>query len=288
METSLIRKITLNWFYYGLYLGFCTFNLGILARPVIAQPAFISSEIISLSNQENVQNNLLNQGRIAYQAGRYAEATAIWHKANQQYQRKDNSLHQALSFNYLALSSYQQGNLIQAEQYLAQSLELLAEQSSATNLNLYGQALNIQGRLELTRGNAENALTSWQRAEEVYQEAGDQIGILGSQLNQAQALQNLGLYRRSQKILEATAQQIQEQSDPQLKISGLRSLGMALQITGDLNLAQEVLEQSLAIAQELNLSEEISTSLFSLGNVTRALNQPENAIAFYQQAAKNI
>ena len=61
---------------------------------------------------------------------------------------------------------------------------------------------------------------------------------------------------------------------------------MALQITGDLNLAQEVLEQSLAIAQELNLSEEISTSLFSLGNVTRALNQPENAIAFYQQAAE--
>ena len=282
MKTSLTRKRTLNLLHHSLCLSLCTFILGTFATPILAQKTFSSTEIISQSNQEN----LLNKGRIAYQSGRYAEATAIWQEANQHYQTADNSLRQALSFNYLALSSYQQGDLLQAQQYLSQSLELLQQQSTPNSLNIYAQALNTQGRLELAMGDAEAALTSWKTAAEVYQQAEDEVGMLGSQLNQAQALQNLGLYRRSQKLLEKTAQQIQEQSDPNLKISGLRSLGRALQITGDLNFAQETLQQSLAISQELDLPEETSATLFSLGNVTRALNQPETAIAFYRQAAE--
>ncbi len=282
MKTSLTRKRTLNLLHHSLCLSLCTFILGTFATPILAQKTFSSTEIISQSNQEN----LLNKGRIAYQSGRYAEATAIWQEANQHYQAADNSLRQALSFNYLALSSYQQGDLLQAQQYLSQSLELLQQQSTPNSLNIYAQALNTQGRLELAMGDAEAALTSWKIAAEVYQQAEDEVGMLGSQLNQAQALQNLGLYRRSQKLLEKTAQQIQEQSEPNLKISGLRSLGRALQITGDLNFAQETLQQSLAISQELDLPEETSATLFSLGNVTRALNQPETAIAFYRQAAE--
>ena len=182
MDTSLTKKRTLNLLSYSLCLGFCTFTLGTLASPVLAQKTFNSTEITSPSSQEN----LLNQGRIAYQSGRYAEATAIWQEANQQYQTADNSLSQALSFNYLALSSYQQGNLLQAEQYLSQSLELLQQRTTETSLNIYAQAINTQGRLELARGNSEAALESWQTAAEVYQKAGDRVGILGSQLNQAQ------------------------------------------------------------------------------------------------------
>ena len=87
METSLPRKNALNWLHYSLCLGFCTFNFSILARPVIAQNTSIPTNIISSSDQEN----LLDQGRIAYQAGRYAEATEIWTKANQNYQT--DSLH---------------------------------------------------------------------------------------------------------------------------------------------------------------------------------------------------
>ncbi|MGK7898931.1 MAG: CHAT domain-containing protein [Xenococcus sp. (in: cyanobacteria)] len=280
MENSLTRRRTLNWLHYSLCLGFCTFAISTFPKPVLAQKTLSSTEITSSANQEN----LLNQGKIAYQAGRYSQATEIWQAANKQYQTTDNFLPLALSFNYLALSSYQQGNLIQAEQYLAQSLELLHQESSTTGLNIYAQALNTQGRLELAQGNTKNALKSWEKAAGVYRQAGDRLGILGSQLNQAQALQNLGLYRRSQKLLEATAKEIETQTDPNLKMSGLRSLGQALQVTGDLHLAQEMLEQSLAISQELNLPEESSVTLFSLGNVARALNQPEKAIAFYQQA----
>lgn len=285
METKLTKEKALSWWQYSLCLGFCTFNLGILATPVIAQQALISTGTTSSSHQEN----LLNKGRIAYQAGRYAEATAIWTEANQNYQATADTLRQALSFNYLALSNYQQGNLLQAKQYLNQSLSLLQQDSpeatSETGVNIYAQALNTQGRLELAMGNSEAARASWENAAEIYQQAEDQVGVLGSQLNQAQALQSLGLYRRSQKLLEQTADKIQSQSDSHLKMSGLRSLGMALQITGNLDLAQEKLAESLAISQELNLPEETSATLFSLGNVAKALKNSEKAIAFYQQAA---
>ena len=281
METSLPRKNTLNWLHYSLCLGFCTFNFWILARPVIAQNTSIATNIISSSDQEN----LLDKGKIAYQAGRYAEATEIWTEANQNYQTEASSLHQALSLNYLALSNYQQGNLEQAQQYISQSLALLQQDDSEVSLNIYAQALNTQGRLELAMGNGKAALASWENSAQVYEQAGDQVGILGSRLNQAQALQHMGLYRRSQKLLEQTALQIQDQSDSHLKMSGLRSLGMALQITGDLDLARETLTESLAISQELDLPEETSTTLFSLGNVAKALKDSETAIAFYQEAA---
>jgi hypothetical protein len=43
----------------------------------------------------------------------------------------------------------------------------------------------------------ENALDSWQFAAKTYAEAGDEMGVLGSEINLAQALQTLGLYGRA-------------------------------------------------------------------------------------------
>ena len=250
--------------------------------PTVAQSTLVATETRSFSHL-----TLLKQGKIAYEAGRYAQATSLWQQAYQQKQKTKNLIEQVLILNYLSLSSQKQGNWQQAEQYITRSLNILESQPELKNNNLkvYAQSLNTKGRLQLGIGKAEAALSSWQQAEEIYQQAGDEIGKLGSEINQAQALQNLGLYRRAQKLLEEVALKLNEQSDPTLKIAGLRGLGIALQNTGNLSYAQEILQQSLAISQQLNLSEETSNTLFSLGNVARALKQPENAIAFYQQAA---
>uniref|UniRef100_A0ACD5H0S1 Uncharacterized protein n=1 Tax=Desertifilum tharense IPPAS B-1220 TaxID=1781255 RepID=A0ACD5H0S1_9CYAN len=47
-----------------------------------------------------------------------------------------------------------------------------------------------------------------------------------------------------------------------------------------------MLEQSLAIAQRLNLGAEANASLFSLANTLRALNQPQAALEAYQTVAQ--
>ncbi|MDJ0746247.1 MAG: CHAT domain-containing protein [Xenococcaceae cyanobacterium MO_167.B27] len=267
-----------------LYFWWVLLVLGAIApvTPTVAQSTLVATETRSFSHL-----TLLKQGKIAYEAGRYAQATSLWQQAYQQKQKTENLIEQVLILNYLSLSSQKQGNWQQAEQYITRSLNILESQPELKNNNLkvYAQSLNTKGRLQLGIGKAEAALSSWQQAEEIYQQADDEIGKLGSEINQAQALQNLGLYRRAQKLLEEVALKLNEQSDPTLKIAGLRGLGIALQNTGNLSYAQEILQQSLAISQQLNLSEETSNTLFSLGNVARALKQPENAIAFYQQAA---
>lgn len=293
MVTNLATKRRFNPFRYSFWSILFTLGAIALITPAIAQPNLLLTERRSLSS-----STLLQKGKIAYEAGRYAEATTTWQQAYQQYQAQENLLNQALSLSYLALSSHKQGNWSQAKQYIAQSLAILESKPKlkAENLAIYAQALNTQGRLQLAMGKIETAIESWQQAAEVYQQTGDEIGTLGSQINQAQALQSLGLYRRSHKLLEQISTKITEQPDSRLKIAGLRSLGIALQVTGNLDYGQDVLEQSLAISQKLKLSEESSTTLFSLGNIARVLGTQNIAIrrrnsattpayTFYQQAA---
>lgn len=229
------------------------------------------------------KSNLIAQGKSAYQGGRYTEAKALWQQA---YQQASDPLIQAQTLNHLALTSHKLGEWSQAQAYLTQSLELLEENKSQPNvLKIEAQALNTQGRLELAKGKADVALTSWQQAAKVYRQVGDDVGILGVEINQAQAWQNLGLYRRAQKRLQQIATRLESQSDPSLKIAGWRNLGIALQVTGDLKLAREVLNRSLNLARELNLTEESSATLFSLGNNAVASGDRDRALDFYQQAA---
>ncbi len=273
--------------------------------PVLAQSTLVAREISISSHSSSASvSTLLRQGKTAYEAGNYTKATATWQKAYQQYQAEGNLINQALSLSYLSLSSQKQGNWQAAKEYIAQSLDILESEPKlkAKNLAIYAQVINTQGRLQLATGKIEAAIVSWKQAAEAYQKAGDDIGTLGSQINQAQALQSLGLYRRSQKLLIEIASQLQEKPDSRLKISGLRTLGIALQVSGNLNDAQEILQESLAISEKLNLPEESSATLLSLGDTVRASgdlpkgeaqsdrNKRRNsdntpAYAFYEQAA---
>ena len=134
-------------------------------------------------------------------------------------------------------------------------------------------------------GKAKSALASWQEADRAYQQADDPLGRLGVEINQAQAWQSLGLYRRAQKNLEQIATKLAAQTDPSLRITGFRSLGITLQVTGDLEAARDLLEQSLTLSRELNLPAETSSTLFSLGNNALAKGDRNQAIDYFQQVA---
>ncbi|HEY9610187.1 MAG TPA: hypothetical protein V6C93_12535, partial [Allocoleopsis sp.] len=95
------------------------------------------------------------------------------------------------------------------------------------------QRLNTQGSLQLANGQPQVALQTWQEAEKAYAQAKDEMGVLGSKINQAQALQSLGMFRRSLDILEQVQQAIAIQPNSEVKATGLRSLGLAWQAVGD-------------------------------------------------------
>ncbi|MEX0272357.1 CHAT domain-containing protein [Leptolyngbyaceae cyanobacterium UHCC 1019] len=226
----------------------------------------------------------VQQGRSLYQAGRFLDAIAPWQAAAKTYQAEGDRLNQALTLSYLSLAYQKLGRFPEAKTAIYTSLDLLQqpEANSHNQLQILAQALNTQGSLELSQGNAEQALTIWQQATTAYGKAGDEAGRVGSLINQAQAQQSLGLYLRARKTLTEVSAALEPQTDPQIQVTGLRSLGNILRSIGDLETSQAVLEKAGAIARQANLPEDSASSVLSLGNTQRAQNNTAAALQAYQ------
>lgn len=255
-----------------------------MAVTVTPAKAFVQVPTTSTLNvsASTQPNNWLEQGRNLYRSGRFAEAVTIWQTAAQQYHTQGDRLNEALSLSYLSLAQQELNQWQAAQQSIEQSLKLL--QTSSADAILWAQALNTQANLQLHTGKAEIALASWQQAQKFYDQAGDKMGSLGSQINQAQALQTLGFYRRSKQQLEVLTQKLQGMPDNEIKVSGLRSLGLALQITGDSSKSQQILEQSLAIARQISAQPQLSSILIGLGQTAVDLQDPKAALDYFEQA----
>ena len=268
-------------------LGYIGLGLAALVMAIVILPsATLSYEPNPVIPISQSTTNLIQQGKARAAAGRYSEAATLWQQAADNYRRQGDRLGEARSLSYLSFAYLQLGQLDSAKSAVQDSKTLLGQASDqpGTAIILAG-LLNTEGNLQLTMGETEAALETWQTAAKTYELAGDQQGQLGATINQAQALQTLGLYRRSRATLEQVNQQMQSQPDTLLKATGLRSLGVALQVVGDLDSSREVLQQSLAINQKLGGNSAVASTLFSLGNTARADQQLEAAIDYYQQAA---
>lgn len=235
---------------------------------------------------------LVQQAEDRYRAGQLTEAIALWQQAADRYEKDGDRLNQALVLSFLAVAFDDLGQWTQAKGAIADSLVLIQNSKLETqNSNLVlAQVLTTQGQLQLAHGQASEAFATWHTAETAYRQANDTTGILGSQINQARALQSQGLYRRAAALMTQVEQSLQSQPDARFKMTGLRNLGKVLRLVGNLAQSRAVLEQSLAIAEQLQdktarSASDLSGILFSLGNTTRAQGEPDTALAFYQQAA---
>jgi CHAT domain-containing protein len=80
----------------------------------------------------------------------------------------------------------------------------------------------------------------------------------------------LGLSRKAISLLQQIQQTLLEQPNSHTLVIAERSLGDALLVTGDLKQSRTVLENSLKLAEELQLPQEIAAVNLSLGNLARA------------------
>ncbi|MEC4813685.1 MAG: CHAT domain-containing protein [Scytonema sp. PMC 1069.18] len=237
-----------------------------------------------LSGDEKILKDLAQQSRALYEAGRLAEAQEVLQKELHQYQVLRNTLGQAVTLSNLALVYQRRGMLHKATEAISNSLQLLGTQGSQQHLQVLAQTLIIQGSLQLEQGQTEQALKTWRRAEATYTQISNSSGIFQSRINQAQALQIQGFYRRAFKMLTEVGQSLESQPDSLTKAVELRALGDTLQLTGDLAQSRQILRKSLEIAQKLQSAQEVSAALLSLGNTVRIQEDYSSAIAFYQQA----
>ena len=228
-------------------------------------------------------DSLLQQGKTLYITGNFAKAVEVLQQAVKEYKQQGDSRRLAATLSNLSLAYQQLGAWSQAQQAITESLNLLKGENEKQNLQIFAQSLDIQGRLQLSMGQAEAALATWQQTEKIYKQTDNQSGVVRSLINQAQAWQTQGFYPRSVKILEEVSQTLKSQADSIEKTVSLRSLGDALLVLGDLENSRQALEESLIIARNLQSNPDIAASLFSLGNNARKQHQKPQAIAYYQQ-----
>lgn len=265
------------------------FSLGIHSLPQVRAVPGSQTEALTL----------VQRGKQHYDAGQFASAASLWQQAARSSALGGQLVQQAQILSWMSLAQQKLGHWSEAEAAIDASLSLL-DRLPQENPRVGAQILNAQGELQLAKGNPESALSSWKKVEQLYTSAGDEIGALGSQINQAQALQVLGLYRKAEKLLNKIATQLEEQSDSTIKIAGLHNLGHVWQQVGDLQASERVLQTSLAVAQRLQASPQYESQiLLSLANTEHSLAKRavslrdsaavqeyrSKAIAHYQQAA---
>lgn len=282
-------------------LIFVTPFLIMTVLPVVAQASLVPP-VQDLPNAGYVKSQseqvsdlpaplLVQQGRQLYKAGQFAEAARVLQQAAQDYQAQNDGLNQAIVLSNLSLAYQQLGQWSKAKSAIASSLKLLQTEQgdsrqnrSKEQLSTLAQVLNTQGNLQFSVGETQLALSTWEQATAIYAQIGDEAGVIGSQINQAQALEELGFNRRALATLTQVNKALSGQPDSLLKANGLRSFGNVLQEIGDLDQSRQVLQQSLAIAKALQSSPDISLVLFSLGNLAHSQQDSKAALDFYQQA----
>lgn len=286
------------------------------ASVATAFPKAIPTNNVSVSSS----SNLLQQGAELFQAEQFSEAAKVWRQAANAWEKSGDKLNQAQSLSYVSLAEQKLGNWEAAKTAIDTSLSLISNSRSQKNYPLIlAKVLNAQAHLELATGKPAEALKTWQEAATNYRKAGDSQGEIGSQINQAQAMQSLGLYRQAKTTLEQLAKSTLEQleakrikpfnslisdpsinilqnileqleaklrkqsdpltSDPLIKATVLRSLGNALRVTGNFEKSRELLKESLKVLEESLKNSPTLNSQSAIASTHFSLGNTARAIA---------
>ncbi|MEL6263299.1 MAG: CHAT domain-containing protein [Cyanobacteria bacterium J06626_6] len=246
------------------------------------QPSLTTPSPVAKAQFESSQ---LTQGQRQYDTGQLSAALHTWQQAAADSQLPP--LARALSWSYASIAAQDLGDWATATDAINSSLALLAnlttgQGTTLTNAEVKAQVLNTQGRLHLKKGQPEAAWETWQEAAQVYREADDELGNIGAQINQSQALQTMGLYRRAKLLLEKIAEKLQDQPQSEIKAIALKSLGTVFQTAGSLEQSKQYLNESLSIYRQIGRDADIADTLFALGNTARLMQDYEAAQQYYQ------
>lgn len=251
--------------------------------PLVAQQVWASTPIVQ-TQQNPLQ--LVEQGKKLYVAGQFQEAALVWQQTAEAFAAQGDKLNQAMALSNLSLTQQRLGKWDEAKLAIATSLKLLATQEKTpAQRRIQAQTFDIQGQLQLAVGRSQTALKTWQQAANIYKNIGNKQGIIQSEINQAQAMEELGLYPRAcETLLEALELEHQDCniSKPQLQnltaklsgtgnftslqVLGLRSLGDVLRVIGNSEQSQLVLAESVKLAQQLGDAQNLAAGYLSLGN----------------------
>jgi CHAT domain-containing protein len=283
-------KTYLIWSLLGLLLA------GITPVSILAHSAH-PTQVSQLPNISQQGSELVERGREFYETGDYQNAVTALTQARDLYRQQGKVLNEAIASSYLSLVYQKIGDWQAAERSILSSLEAVPLTGGTdAERQTRALALNTKGQYQLQVGQAESAFETWEQAEQDYASVNDTKGILGTQINQALALEQMGHYRRScnsllkglgvpgktcdrlpkgEAELKEFVAEFEAIENLELRALGLRSLGNALRAIGQLEASEWVLNESLEVSKRLGLTSNnlLVAGLLSLANTQSAIAQ---------------
>ncbi|MEG4403754.1 CHAT domain-containing protein [Microcoleus sp. MON2_D5] len=228
---------------------------------------------------------LVRQARTLYQEERFSEAVPLLQQAAAQFEAKGENLDRATALSNLAATYGQLALWEQAEQAVNSSLSAVRTQAKTPEQQrILAESLNIQGQLQLERGQTQDAIEIWTQAAKIFEQIDRKPQLFQVQINQSLAWETLGLYPRACKILLASFKlenQTCEVSTADLEslkngsvsleqVRAIHALGRVLRVLGQLERSQDLLSVGLEAAQKLGSRPEEAAIYLNLGNTVRA------------------
>ncbi|NET72067.1 MAG: tetratricopeptide repeat protein, partial [Sphaerospermopsis sp. SIO1G2] len=162
------------------------------------------------------------RARKLYEGKDFSASVEILKKTITNYQQVGDIPGLIIAWRNLSLVYQKIGDIQQANQAINQSLNQIKQlQNSRNNQTLLAQTLEVKGQLQFSVGDSQAALETWQRTTEIYQNIGDNSGLLRSRINQSLALQALGLYSQAINTLMVSQKSLEQQQDNLVKAQTL-------------------------------------------------------------------
>lgn len=279
---------------------------------------------LGIGNQPRSPQEWEDLARTSYAAGEFPEAAKYWRQAVAGFEVGGDWLNQAIALGNLSLTYQQLGRWEEANSAIAQSRNLLPEETgvkSSEELKAIAQILDIQSNGQWEQGQINLALQTGKQATNIYVKLKDNLGWKRSLIAQIKTLQALGLYQQAcqaiipvvesnnpeifaipnlacQQLIVEKLKPIQEsikaplnQKLKNIQITGARLLGDVLRQLGYLNESKELLEQVGRVINKQEYSQEKALVLLSLGDTYQALgnrnkflSESEEQKKYYQNA----
>ena len=267
------------------------FFLATIIPPVVAEVTHPNPIVQTQTNP----SQLVTQAQKLFQNQEFDEAVPLWEQAAQVFATSRDNLNQAMALSNLSLTHQKLGQWNEANQAIQDSLKLL--NTAPEKSLILARTLDIQGQLQRETGKAAIAIDTWQKAANIYEQQKKLTALAQNNLNQAQALQDLGFYPRAcKKVLASlkienisTCEELDRLTTEELnielnkitaqpslmKVLGLRKLGDILLVIGQPQRSSQILATSLTLAKKINSPSEIAATYLSIGKTAHSLTTIE-------------
>lgn len=264
--------------------------------PISIDSGPVQQIVQQTENATRPEQTDITAGIEAFDDGRFSDAIALWKTTlTLLSSTQTQQLTRAYLLSNIANAYQRLGQFTEAQRNLAQSLTIIENwpQQNPAYWQVSARVLNTQGQLQWGRGQSQQALATWQQAQQHYQRVNGENaitepGLILTQINQALALQELGFNARALQQLDQLSQQ-QTDWNNGLKLAIAQPLAQALRQVGDVSAAQTLLtnllnSEALPPQTRQQLQLELGHARRTLSHRAIAIGQTDSAQSYASEA----